>query len=289
MHRADLRPSRRSTTVSTVPNGPIPGDGGSLDMTFDPGFAGGANAKLWTKGEVNLMTSVREVMTTHVVTVRRTTPFKEVAQLLVDNRISGVPVVDVDGTVLGVVSEADFLAKEGGPDAIRHRPLARLLGESRRSRAQLEKLHATRAADAMTSPAITIEPGRSISEAARIMNEHRINRLPVVDADRLVGIITRADLVRAYVRSDDELAEGIREDVIRRMLWLDPASFAVDVDRGVATISGHVDRRSTAKMVEEAAAAVPGIVEVEASIAWSLDDNRIGPETSDPVFPFGPR
>jgi predicted transcriptional regulator len=198
-------------------------------------------------------------------------------------------VIDVDGTVLGVVSEADFLAKEGGPDGVRHRPLARLLGETRASRAQLEKLHATRAAHAMTAPAITIEPNRPISEAARIMNEHQINRLPVVDAGRLVGIITRADLVRAYVRSDDELADTIREDVIRRMLWLDPASFAVNVDRGIASISGHVDRRSTAKMVEEATAAVPGIVDVEASIAWSLDDNRIGPATRDPVSPFGPR
>jgi CBS domain-containing protein len=235
------------------------------------------------------MTTVREVMTTPVVSARRTTPLKEVAQLLVENKISGVPVIDVDGTVLGVVSEADFLVKEGGPEAVRHRPLARFLGESRTSRIQLEKLHATKAAHAMTAPAVTIESNRPISEAARIMTDRRINRLPVVDAGRLVGIVTRADLVRAYVRSDDELADIIRDDVIRRMLWLDPASFAVEVDRGIASISGHVDRRSTAEMVEQATAAVPGIVEVEASIAWSLDDRKIGPATTDPVFPFGPR
>jgi CBS domain-containing protein len=235
------------------------------------------------------MTSVREVMTTPVVTVRRTTPLKEVARRLVENKISGVPVIDVDGTVLGVVSEADFLAKEGGPDAVRHRPLARFLGESRTSRIQLEKLHATRAADAMTAPAITIGSNRPISEAARIMNERRINRLPVVDAEQLVGIVTRADLIRAYVRSDEDLADTIREDVIRHMLWLDPASFDVHVAHGIASISGHVDRRSTAAMVAEATAAVPGIVDVETAIAWSLDDRKIGPATTDAAIPFGPR
>jgi CBS domain-containing protein len=235
------------------------------------------------------MTSVREVMTSPVVTVRLIAPLKEVAQLLVDNKISGLPVIDVDGTVLGVVSEADFLVKEGGPDAVRHRPLARFIGESRTSRSQLEKLHATRAADAMTAPAITIESSRPVSEAARIMTDHGINRLPVVDADRLVGIVTRADLVRAYVRSDDELADTIREDVIRRMLWLDPGLFNVQVKHGIASISGHVDRRSTAAMVEEATAAVPGIIDVEPSIAWSLDDSKIGPATVDLVHPFGPR
>jgi len=228
-------------------------------------------------------------MTSPVVTVRLIAPLKEVAQLLVDNKISGLPVIDVDGTVLGVVSEADFLVKEGGPDAVRHRPLARFIGESRTSRSQLEKLHATRAADAMTAPAITIESSRPISEAARIMTDHGINRLPVVDADRLVGIVTRADLVRAYVRSDDELADTIREDVIRRMLWLDPGLFNVQVKHGIASISGHVDRRSTAAMVEEATAAVPGIIDVEPSIAWSLDDSKIGPATVDPVHPYGPR
>jgi CBS domain-containing protein len=247
------------------------------------------HATLSTKGQVTTMTSVREVMTTPVVTVRRTTPLKEVAQLLVENKISGLPVVDVDGTVLGVVSEADFLVKEGGPDAVRHRPLARFIGESRTSRIQLEKLHATRAADAMTAPPITIESSRPLSEAAQLMTANRINRLPVVDAGRLVGIVTRADLVRAYVRSDGELVEAIREDVIHRMLWLDPASFVVQVSGGVASISGHVERRSTAAMVEEATAAIPGVVDVKASIAWSLDDSRIGPATTDPVFPFGPR
>jgi len=238
---------------------------------------------------VILMMTVRDVMTTSVVTVRRTTPLKEVARLLVDRGISGVVVVDVDGTVLGVVSEGDLLVKEGGADAIRHRPLARFLGESAESRAQLVKLEAVTAAEAMTAPAITITSGRSIHEAAAIMTARRVNRLPVVDDGQLVGIVSRADLVRAYARSDDELAEAIRQDVILRILSLDPASFAVVVKDGVASISGRAERRSTAELIERCVVMVPGIVDVHTTLTWLMDDSHLEPVSNDPVFPFSPR
>jgi CBS domain-containing protein len=233
--------------------------------------------------------TVRDVMTRSVVSVHPTTPIKEVAQLLIDNGISGVPVVDVTGAVLGVVSEADLLIKEQGADAIRHRPLARFRGESAESRAQLIKLGAVTAADAMTAPAITITPARSIHDAAAIMTNRKVNRLPVVDDGQLVGIVSRSDLVRAYVRSDDELAATIRQDVILRILWLDPTLFTVVVEDGLASISGHVERRSTAEMIERAVRMVPGIVDVHASLGWSTDDGRLEPVAYDPVFPFGPR
>jgi CBS-domain-containing membrane protein len=233
--------------------------------------------------------TVRDVMTRSVVSVHPTTPIKEVAQLLIDNGISGVPVVDVTGPVLGVVSEADLLIKEQGADAIRHRPLARFRGESAESRAQLIKLGAVTAADAMTAPAITITPARSIHDAAAIMTNRNVNRLPVVDDGQLVGIVSRSDLVRAYVRSDDELAATIRQDVILRILWLDPTLFTVVVEDGLASIGGHVERRSTAEMIERAVRMVPGIVDVHASVGWSTDDGRLEPVAYDPVFPFGPR
>ena len=235
------------------------------------------------------MMKVRDVMTHSVLSVRREAPLKEVALVLVDHRISGVPVVDVDGAVLGVVSEADLLMKERGADAVRHRPLARFLGESRESRSQLAKLAAVTAGEAMTAPAVTIESGRRISEAAALMIARRVNRLPVVDDGRLVGIVTRADLVRAYVRSDDELARTIRDDVLLRILWLDPSMFTVVVTDGVASISGRVERRSTAEMVEQAVSMVPGIMDVHADVTWGLNDSRGEPSSVDPVFPFGPR
>jgi len=241
------------------------------------------------KAEVVLMMTVRDVMTQSVVSVHRSTPLKEVAHLLIDNGISGVPVIDVDGTVLGVVSEADLLVKEQGAEAIRHRPLTRFLGESAESRAQLIKLGAVTAGEAMTAPAITITSDRSIHEAAAIMTARRVNRLPVVDHGRLVGIVSRADLVRAYVRSDEELAATIRQDVILKILWLDPSLFIVAVKDGVASISGRVERRSTAEMIERSVSMVPGIVDIHADVTWSMDDSRLEPATLDPVFPYGPR
>ncbi len=235
------------------------------------------------------MLTVRDVMTRSVVSVHRSTPLKEVAQALIDNEISGLPVVDVDGAVVGVVSEADLLVKEQGADAISHRPLARFLGESRQSRAQLAKVGAITAGEAMTSPPITITSSRPVTEAAAIMTSRQVNRLPVVDDGKLVGVISRADLVRAYVRSDDELATTIRQDVILKILWLDPAGFDVVVKGGVATIGGRVERRSTAEMLEESVRMVPGIVDVQASISWSMDDRQLKTAASDPVFPFGAR
>jgi CBS domain-containing protein len=138
---------------------------------------------------------VEQLMTAPVVTVPANRSLKEVALLLVEHRISGVPVVE-DGTVLGVVSEGDIVAKERGattpaPDGL----LAWLFGNDEEITA---KLAARTAADAMSSPTVTIETWRSAATAAALMTDRGVNRLPVVDRGRLVGIVTRADLVRAF-------------------------------------------------------------------------------------------
>jgi CBS domain-containing protein len=231
--------------------------------------------------------TVRDVMTRPVRSVGVETPLKEVARLLVDTGISGVPVVDASGAVLGVVSEADFLAKEQGVQAIHHRRLARLFGETQEVRAQLAKLAARSAGEAMTTPAVTIGPARPIHEAAATMIERRINRLPVVEDGRLVGIVTRADLVRAYLRTDEELAQTIREDVLLHVLWLDPATFDVRVRNGEATVTGSVERRSTAEIVEETIKLVPGVVNARVDVRWSFDDRDLQPPSRHPEFPFG--
>jgi CBS domain-containing protein len=234
------------------------------------------------------MLTVRDVMTQPALSVKAEAPLREVAQLLLDGRISGVPVVDDAGAVIGVVSEADFLVKEQGRDALPHRPLARIRGESRASRAQLVKLTASTAGEAMTAPAVTVASSCRISQAAEIMTRRGVNRLPVVDKGQLVGIVSRADLVQAYVRSDDELARTVREEVLLRILWLDPSTFTVDVENGVLSLSGRVERRSTAEMVERAVGMVPGLVDVHCAVTWSMDDSDIRPTTLDPVFPYSP-
>lgn len=235
------------------------------------------------------MMTIRDAMTTSVLTVRPDTPLKDVARRLIDSGISGVPVVDREGTVLGVVSEGDFLAKGQGPEAIRHRRLAGLLGETPATRAQLDKVGARTAGQAMSAPPITIRPERPIREAAATMAERHVNRLPVVDDGQLVGIITRADLVRAYLRTDEELERTIRDDVLLKALWLNPASFDVAVRNGEVRITGNVERRSTAAIVEETIRLVPGIVALHADIQWGLDDRDLRPAERDPEFPHGLR
>ena len=228
---------------------------------------------------------VRDVMTRTVVAVPPSLPLKEVARLLVEHRISGLPVVDDHGTVLGVVSEADLLLKEQGPDAVRHRRFAWLLGESAEMQTLAKKLAAATAEEAMTTPAATIEASRSTTAAAELMVERGVNRLPVVEDGRLVGLVSRADLVRAFVRSDTQLADVIREEVLKRILWLDPTHYRVGVTDGVAHISGRAGRRSTAEMIERAIAAVPGIVRVDSDVTWALDDDRIAVGTEDHAWP----
>ena len=235
------------------------------------------------------MMTVGDVMTTSVVTVKESTPLKEVAQVLIERGISGVPVVDDAGAVVGVVSEGDFLFKESGPEVVRSHRLGRLFGDQKAMQAREQKLQATTAGEAMTSPAITVRPNQTLAEAARVMTGQLVNRLVVIDGEKLAGIVTRADLVRAFVRADDELANTIREEVLLRIMWLDPAAFKVNVSHGVATITGHAERRSTAEAIETAIAMVPGIVGVRADITWSLEDGEVRPATVDAFFPYSPR
>ncbi|HLX34822.1 MAG TPA: CBS domain-containing protein [Candidatus Limnocylindrales bacterium] len=234
------------------------------------------------------MLTIRDVMTAPVATVRPTDLLKDVAQILVTREVSGLPVVDDTGAIVGVLSEADFLVKEQGRLPATRR-VHRLLGANGRRHALEAKQSARTAGELMTSPAVTIGPRRPISEAARLMTERQINRLPVVDDGRLVGIVSRADLVRAFARSDEELARTIREDVLLRILWLDPESFTVKVQDGIASISGRVERRSTSELVRETVAMVPGIVDVTANLPWTVDDRDLEIAERDLAFPHGLR
>ncbi len=233
---------------------------------------------------------VADVMTTKVVTVGLETPLKEVARLMIGHAVSGLPVVDETGRVVGIVSEADLLIKERGTDGIQRRPLARIFGESAETQQVIAKVEAVTAQEAMTAPPITIEADRPVREAADLMIERQVNRLPVVDLEgRLLGIVTRADIVRAFTRPDEELIRFIRDEVMVKSLWLDPEELELHIARGVVDLHGTVDRRSTAEILERLIGQVDGVVAVRSDLDWRLDDSRIEAEKSPMVFPITQR
>jgi CBS domain-containing protein len=225
--------------------------------------------------------NVADAMTGDVITVSTETSLKDAAASLARHQISGLPVLD--GTdVIGVISEADIVVRTTGS---RESPgLLRELFAGWKRPAGVEE---TRVGEAMTSPAITIAPQRSVAEAARVMVEHRVNRLPVVDDSRLVGIVTRADLVRAFVRPDEELEHEIRVDVAEDALWIDPTGLEVTVKDGAVTLAGEVERRADAQLLEHFTAAVPGVVSLQSKLRWRLDEPKLPP--GDPRVPRPPR
>lgn len=213
---------------------------------------------------------VKDVMTQNVQCVAPEASLKEVAAMLIEHAISGMPVCDGDGRVLGIVSEADILYKERGPRPRRGGPLAWLVDGG--GYAEFVKSAARTAGEAMTRPAVTIDPDRPVSEAARLMLERRVNRLPVVMADQLLGIVTRADLVRAFTRTDAEIEHEIRDEVRDRDLLLPRGAVSVVVKEGQVRLGGVVERRSDAEILPRFVARVPGVVAVDSNVKWRLDD-----------------
>lgn len=211
---------------------------------------------------------VEEIMTQEVITIGPDAELRDVAAILTERHISGLPVCDAQRRVIGVVSEGDILVKEQGLLEEHHK----LFDRGRRAE-RARKSRAVTVRDAMTTPAITISPKCSVAEAARLMSEHYINRLPVVRRDELVGIVSRTDLVRAFVRSDDDIRHEIEDEVLVRTMWLEPPSAVhVDVQRGTVHLTGRLDIRSDAVMLERLVERVPGVISVEAALTWAVDD-----------------
>lgn len=212
---------------------------------------------------------VAEIMTTKVLTVSPSTPLKDAAELMLEHRISGLPVVSTNGQVLGVVSETDILFKE------RLRDVRRSLFSYRNAGGEdaALKLGARTVGAAMTMPSVTIEADRPVAEAATLMLERGVNRLPVTDTEgRLVGLVSRSDLVRAFIRTDQEIARELREETILNDLWLDPDRFEVTVERGEVFIKGEVEAQHDAELLRRWAAQVPGVVTVDAEITIASAD-----------------
>lgn len=195
---------------------------------------------------------VQDVMTTSVVTVDRITPYKEIAKRLAEHKIGGVPVLTMGRHVVGVVSEGDLLAARATNPAAGRRWLGR---PSKR-----QWHHGTMAEDLMTSPAITIRPDATIAAAARLMNAHHVRFLPVVDpVGRLLGIVSRRDLLSVFLRPDTEIARQISE-MFTDLLPGGPACIQVAVRNGVVTLTGQPEE-----------AAEEEFTRIAARLAWDVE------------------
>jgi CBS-domain-containing membrane protein len=212
--------------------------------------------------------TVDDVMTKAVVTVRPDAPYRSVVDLLVSHRFSAVPVVDEFLRVAGVVSEADLLRKieYAGDEKPR-------LFDGRRRRGERTKATAQTAGDLMSSPPVVALTGTSIAAAARLMDREGVKRLPVIDdLGRLVGIVSRADLLKVHLRPDDEIRADIETGVLRDFLADESRTVEVEVTDGVVALTGAVDRWSTTDLADRLTRQVAGVVEVVDKLTYEVDD-----------------
>jgi CBS domain-containing protein len=211
---------------------------------------------------------VGSVMTTEVVRATYGTPFKEVARLLGEHRVSGLPVVDEDDRVVGVVSETDLMAHQAeAPDPYGPKKRFRFAELTRSARHRAAKATARTAGQLMTEPPVTVHADDTIVEAARTMAQHRVERLPVLDEEqRLVGIVTRRDVLQVF------------EEVLVRALWQAPRSIDVSVVEGVVTLSGQMERKSETEIAVSMTRRTDGVVAVVDHLSYRRDDSRIQPD-----------
>jgi CBS domain-containing protein len=194
---------------------------------------------------------VKDIMTTDVAAVRSGASYREMAALLRSRRVSGLPVVDTEGIVLGVVSETDMLTR-----ALEERP-ARWPHPRHVTTAELT------ARDLMTHPAVTTSPDEPVADVARLMSARKLRRLPVVNAQgHLVGIVTRSDVLSVFSRPDEDIYREITQDVILDGFFTDPARLTVTVKDGIVTLAGEPGSMALGRNIADQARHVEGVVAV---------------------------
>ena len=208
--------------------------------------------------------TVRDVMTSTVVCVVDSAPFKEIVRLMQVHGVSALPVVDAEGRLAGVVSEADLLPKEASETDGEHH----LFGP-RRKRAQ--KAAGLDAAQLMSAPVAAVGPDATLREAARLILERKVKRLPVVDAGgRIIGIVSRADLLKVFLRPDNEILDEVTKRVLLQILCLDTVT--ATVHDGIVRLDGVVEQRSMLPLVVGLVKGVDGVIGVDSHLGYQVDD-----------------
>ncbi|MFD7467433.1 CBS domain-containing protein [Streptomyces tendae] len=200
--------------------------------------------------------TVSDVMTHTAVAVGPQAPFKEIIALMDQWKVSALPVLEGEGRVIGLVSEADLLPKEEfrDSDPDRFTQMRRLT--------DLAKAGGLTAADVMTAPAVTVHPDATLAQAARIMAQRKVKRLPVVNAEGLLeGVVSRADLLKVFLRADD-IAEEVGQEVVTPLFPSPADAVRVEVSDGLVTLRGRVKDTSLVPVTARLVRAVEGVVDV---------------------------
>jgi len=222
-------------------------------------------------GRAIVVTStVKDVMTTRVVAVREAAGYKDIITVMRKCCVSACPVLDSAGYVIGVVSEADLLPKEIGPEPFTG-PGRSLQASGRHG--ERAKAVAVTAAELMSTPPITTGPDISVSEAAKQMYERGVKRLPVVDSTgQLVGIVSRIDVLSVLTRPDAQIRDDVLRQVIAGNFALDPAAFEVIVTSGIVTVIGQVDSYDFARQLIDAVRHVDSVIDVRDRMRYPAGD-----------------
>jgi CBS domain-containing protein len=221
---------------------------------------------------------IESVMTTQVVTARPSTPFRELVDLLQRKRISALPVVDQDDRLVGIVSEADLLVKQGYPHGGDDVGVVHAL----RHRQRLGKAAGICALDVMTRQVVSVPLGTEVAAAARLMIRLGIKRLPVADAlGRLVGIVTRGDLLKVFLRPDQAISWEVAHEIVQGRMGIPTGAVAVETRDGMVSLTGQVERRSQVGELVRQVQAVHGVVSVDARLTWNVDD--VAPMAAWPI------
>jgi CBS domain-containing protein len=219
------------------------------------------------RGTITNVFTVSEVMTPDVITASPNTTFKEVVRLLEENHISGLPVVDGSGKLVGVISEADLLNK-----AEKREPDAYVL-ESRRHRLDRSRASALDVASAMSRDVVTVRPDAPIALAARVMHARGFKRLPVVDAKgHLVGIVSRGDVLKVFLRTDVDLTDEVRRILDHAQREFGASGLEATVSGGVVDLLGALKSKNQVEATVRAVAGVDGVIGIHSRISYERDD-----------------
>ena len=224
---------------------------------------------------------IRNLMTEDVLTIGPDTPLKEAARRMVAAGLSGLAVTDDDGTLVGVITEADFVKSEAKKGEPRRAHLLRWFAHDEDFPSTDRKVK-----DVMTRDVVTIGPEADHVEAARLMTSEGIKRIPVIDASgRLIGIFGRADILKAFNRADADIISDIKDHLMRQVLWIDPKRVDVQSVDGNVVLTGRLETRGDASLLTDLARRVDGVVSVRDQLDWEVDNTKLEMVSPPQGFP----